>query len=232
MASTKLDIRHAFVVERELVEKLCSLIVNHVGKVTITVECTDEVEREFASSTELNAYDNLSSRSIRSMRVSGRSKDYETSASLGFGPNGAFFSITAPSDDLVVKMRQEVQDIAREMRPWFSPFATVNMFVIAAGFLILLWLGITVGQALGFIADSGKPSTESGRSDAQGWLVIITYFGMFAVLHELQTRIFPVTTFALGQGKQRHENREKMRLSVVVALVVSVIASLIVLPLQ
>ncbi len=45
--------------------------------------------------------------------------------------------------------------------------------------------------------------------------------------NKLREKFFPIATFAIGQGKERYELEEKIRWSIIVALVVSVLASLI-----
>ena len=47
-------------------------------------------------------------------------------------------------------------------------------------------------------------------------------------LNKLKSKIFPSSTFALGQGKARHNHLENIRWGVIIAFIVGVAASLVV----
>ena len=83
------------------------------------------------------------------------------------------------------------------------------------------------------LIDSGD---ESSGPTPRGTALVYTVIGGAIVvgwgLNRIRERLCPPVTFAMGQGKRRHENFEKIRWGVIVAFTVSLSAGLLLLGLS
>ena len=80
--------------------------------------------------------------------------------------------------------------------------------------------------AFGLVDSSDESSGPTARSVAIAYTVLGGAVVVGWGLNKIRERLFPSITFAMGQGKRRHENLEKIRWGVVVAFVISLLAGL------
>lgn len=220
---------NAFVLRLTEVEAIWSLLGSAIGGVTAKVSCVDGIQREFESASDLAAYDNVASRSIHGLTIRARSEDRETSASMSFNSgftHGVRLNIEGP-EDLVIVVRDKLQPLIADLRPWYSLIARIDFFYVIWPLLVFMWM-VLLGMA-----DSSKPSkvltfAEASRAAAIGLLFLVGVGGLVWGLNRLRERFFPDTFFALGRGVDRYHFDEKIRWVVIVGFVVNVVASLFV----
>lgn len=108
-------------------------------------------------------------------------------------------------------------------RQWYSPIIRVGFLGIALLFALLLFLSANViAVVYGF---------ESDPSQAQSVVGALIYVGIFAIgalLDWFRGTLFPVATFAIGQGVARNDSRKFWRGTVVLGLFLSLVGSLLV----
>lgn len=122
------------------------------------------IDRAFSGSEQLNAYQ------ITRLRISARA-DLTTTAglSLDSGPFGTVdFSMTAPSDEMILGVRQEMSALIREARPWYSRLSTLDFVGVALFLLAAGWVAAVFGVALGFISIKSTGPSDSASEARSG----------------------------------------------------------------
>lgn len=237
MASTSVSLKQAFVIRADVLRRLGDILETKVGKLSITARCTDDVQREFRNVQALIEYDNIRSRQICRLGLDSRSDDRSKSASISFD-SGPFslvdLSITSPSDEFVVAVRQDVLALVGELRPWYGRVSTVDftglalltLGVIPAASLI----GLLLAVVLGFVTINithGPTSASEIRGMALFCLAVVAAAGVIWALDRTRDRLFPAAVFAIGEGLTRYQTQDTIRWVVVVGLVVSCVGSLL-----
>ena len=227
------ELSHAFVVRPDELKKLVELLQKRIGKVDISVDCVDKIEREFNTVKELIAYENSKSKRIRRIHLSARSDNYSKSATIVF--RDSFFmgvSINVNGrEDVVSRLKEEILDIIAGMRPWYDVFARLDLFtIIGVGFLILLFI-FSIFILFEWIPVADSPSSDSKNVKGSAlsivfWLIIS--LGLWG-FYRLRGILFPRAVFTIGQGESRFRILEKVRWGVVIAFFVSFAAGLVLL---
>jgi hypothetical protein len=225
MPSTELNLKQAIVLRPEMSTRICGILQEHVGTLTIKAVCADGIEREFTNSEQLNSYDNLRSKQIEALRVSARSSYSSKTAALSFGkrlPGNVYFSMTADGEDVVVTVRQQMVALLRDLRPWYDQLATVDVVTATLVlFVAVLGVGITVGS----IRLTESSATDSAR--ALGVAIVFGVVGLIFALRQVQRVLFPAYAFAIGEGQHRYNTLDTFRWVVVIGGLVSIVGSVI-----
>lgn len=221
---------HAFVLQASDLVKLWRLLAKYGGAVTVSVDCTDDIRRQFDNLDELLSYDNPSTKRIKALFITSSPHDREY-ASIAFEEERYIRSVIRThieaEDRLDSTIRDGIVDVIDGMKPWYSPFARTT-FPFGSVFTICTYIGLwwLLGQlSLNFV--SLKDASESTVIFFLAALSVVAAFVMTG-LNRLRRRAFPVCYFALGQGKRRYDAEERIRWGVIVALVVSVLAAVLV----
>lgn len=214
-----------FVLHPRDLEQLAHKLSSLASKIRYEIRCSDGKDRAFDNLADLVAYDNLGSRSITALTVSADNPSTGTKFFVIFAnvSKSVDFRIEGPenvADDLVAFMRELIQ----EMRPWYSrvlptPF-TVAM--LGGGGLAATMNELRVGSTNRRFEDA-FPFTSI-------WLTLVVTFVAGSIFFAIWKRNFPMGSFAIGYGERRHHDREMIRLSLVMAFIVSVLAGVVLMP--
>lgn len=231
MASTQRFVRDGFVLTVEDLTNVAGLFRKLVGEPTFDVECTDHVSRDFSSLDQLLVFPNSRSKRIQSLRITAASPDSRTRASLTFSTGHSPLHVSADGpEEAVSRFSEEVNDSLEGMRPWYSFLAKRDF--VNLGFLIVgtILVAAIVAIALGFVkTPPPSPATSDPRAEATAYAVMIGGMAVVLIgailLNRVRDRLFPLATFALGQGVERYRRAELWRWTVVIGFLVSVAAS-------
>lgn len=227
------ELSHAFVVRPDELKKLVELLQKRIGKVDISVDCVDKIEREFNTVKELIAYENSKSKRIRRIHLSACSDNYSKSATIVFRDSflmGVSINVNG-REDVVSRLKEEILDIVAGMRPWYDIFARLALVtIIGVGFLILLFI-FSIFILFEWITVVDSPSSDSKIVKGSAlsivfWLIIS--LGLWG-FYRLRGILFPRAVFIIGQGKLRFRTLEKVRWGVVIAFFVSFAAGFVLL---
>jgi len=228
--TAKFDEKHAFVLYPEQAEHLWALFERDFGPVTATMSCTDRIERTFRSTGELVTYENARNRSIESITFEARSDDYKKRAAVTLGArySSSIQALIQGPEAVVMSAKNELGEIFDGMKPWYSPVSRIDFYYVV--FVVVLF-GFMVAKAM--LGDRNGPSDPVALQKAVLLSVSVFVFlaflaGLVWFLNQLRRCYFPSAVFALGQGRTRFELEEKVRWAVIVATVVSIVASMIV----
>lgn len=233
MASSSAALTQAFVLSPEVAVQLCEMFEHEIGEATITASCADGVQRDFRSVKQLTQYDNLRSRELLRVNVSSRSTDWKTTAAMTLSSKARepiAFSITAPDDNLVLRVRGNLLSLAGEMRPWYSRVATLDFVSVMMAILAVTVIAIFVGLAfdlLPFTSGASSNSAAETRVEARVLSATLAIAACAAALNKLRARLFPLGVIALGQGAERFRTQETIRWVIVVGLIVSFVGSVV-----
>lgn len=232
--STQFNIQQAFVTTSEDTVKIWKTIENKGMLVKATVNCSDGLIRNFQDSEMLAQYENPPRASITSLEIAGYCHKPYATATVTLG-SGRFLSSPVSvsirgEEDLVASMRTTLTDTLDGMRPWYSRIATLDMLSVWLFiFMILVWLALTMG----LLTLNMQPTPVISFKKALPILIISgaevgLFYAVIRGVNWLLKYIFPVTTFAIGQGIRRHHHYEQIRWVVIVGFLVSVVASIFV----
>ena len=227
-----LENKSAFVLRREAVCRVWTILESAIGSVSATARCADDARREFGSLSQLLAFDNAKAKEIYSLQFSARSQDFERRGDVTFVGRSRLtpisVTLSAQEDGEILQAREELKDVIDGTRAWYSSISRVNVGILFLAFVGILWLVAKI--ALG---DPPGPrlGVELGQAvmRAAQVLGILGALGLFCwVLWRLHARYFPLAFFALGQGAERYRFDDNIRWVGIVGLVVSVFGSLVV----
>ena len=209
------ELSHAFVVKPDELKKLVELLQNRIGKVDISADCVDKIEREFNTVKELIAYENSKSKRIQRIHLSARSDNYSKSATIVFRDSflmGVSINVNG-REDVVSRLKEEMLDIIAGMRPWYSWIACVDLvktffiilvipFIILPIFILFEWI---------LISDSSSSDSEIVKGSAIWTLFGLSTLLCFWGLRRLRGFLFPKVVFTIGQQESRFKLLEKVR---------------------
>ena len=224
------DVIQAFVAGTCELKKLTELLQDRIGKVKIQVDCADDFSREFETVEDLINFENPKSKEIRCIHLSAYSDNYSERATIVLPRSfrGGISVEFAAREDVISRLREDVQDILVGMRPWYNILARVEFsnsnFLI---FALLAWfvvLQVSIYENLGEekkIAMTVPAIILSGSL----WVFIM---GLFFGGNKLRDFFFPSAVFTIGQGASRFKNKEWVRRGMVISFPVSLVAGLII----
>ena len=223
----------AFVCEADDLERLTKLLESHVGEVSWEIACADGIDRSGQDLTALLDFDNAPNRRIQRLRLRARGNNAQCSASVRLGClfNVLDVSIDGPVE-FVEQLRPALESQLYGLRAWYDPLARMDFVQVVFLLLLAAVLVATLAVAFDLIDSSNESPGPTARGQARLYMAI----GGAAVvgwgLNKIRERLFPPVTFAIGQGKRRHENLEQIRWGVIVAFAVSLLAGLLLLGLS
>ena len=224
----KFDIPHAFVATGDDVSKLWDIFHNAGLAVTATVSCTDGLVRHYDNCESLVQYENPTRSAIASLEISAKSPDPYTTAEISLGARySAPISISLRGEEnLVSSLRTRLGDTADGMRAWYSKISTIDFFYV--------WFPILA--ALYFLYQIMSPSSTSQpamqlKKALEILAIVVAAMGSIALviwsIAWIRNKLFPIATFAIGQGLSRHQYHEQIRWVVIIGFVVGVVASIV-----
>lgn len=216
--------KHAFVMKESDIKKLWKLLEKHIGKVTASVKCSDDMERRFDLLEELISYQNPPTKRIISLSISSYSTDREKSAFIQSSDSERWgrinISINA-EEKISAEIKDGIFDILAGTKPWYSFFAR-RSFCFPVFFAICTYLGLLlVRQRL-----TEEPLPHDFSPFVTIAMLIILTWGIAGAIEKLRLSLFPLQYFALGQGEKRYTNAELGR-RIAVGLLASILAPLL-----
>jgi len=224
----EIEQNHAFVLGIEEVGRLWKILEEGIGSTSVTIRCADKTDRALSSVAELDAYENSQPRKIVRLRIFSQGEDWKTAANITFGGYEAIRGSVTANGEVAVNLRDRIDEILLGTKPWYNRLATIDFFWLAGVPLFLAYLVLQVLAAT--TPDRQEPISLNDAVRVVSVIVGIlgllgaTFWGLYC----LRKWAFPVATFAIGQGRARHEFLERVRWTILVGLLVSIAASVIV----
>ena len=227
------ELKHAFVVSPADLKKIVELLEKRIGKVNISVDCVDKIERKFNTVKDLVAYENSKSKRISRLHLRFLADDHSKSATIVF--RDPFWPLEAVSidiigrEDVVSRLKENVLDVLSGMRPWYNWIARVNLLITFTIVLIFLFIILTIFIFFEWIPVSDSAPSNSGivKGNAISILIPLSTLLCLLGLHRFRGFLFPKIVFAIGQGESRFKLLEKIRWGVVISFGVSFAAGLL-----
>lgn len=218
--------KHAFILKAEDATKIWKKLESYNKAVTASVKFSDSVVREVEELSELLNFENSNSKKILRIEFKAISLDHVniTRIELDDSQYNPVSISSSGDDEIVAKAASEIPEIINGLKPWYSKASRIDI-------LFLLGILLTIGGALISLmlpeSDKKKAATLMEAITLLGitTLFFISVYYIHKALTALKNSVFPIATFAIGQGLQRYNVQEKVRWGVVVSLIVSMIGS-------
>ncbi|AQQ01683.1 hypothetical protein B0W48_18965 [Pseudoalteromonas aliena] len=219
---------HAFVVKESDIKKIWDKLESFDKSVTAIVEFTDSIERKVDSCETLIQFENSKKRQIKRIELMAICKEKINITRVEL-ENDEYRTISIASsgdDETVTKIGDQIPEIIDGLKPWYSMIARLDLIWVCS--LIIFLFGFFVSVMVPD-SESKDPLSFDQALRALSILGGVLFTGFFAYKYVncFKKTIFPIGCFALGQGKERYEMQEKIRWSVVVALIISLLSSTI-----
>ena len=224
----------AFVAKGDNISKLWNLLSTAVAPPSATAHCADSLVRRFETLDQLTSYENSKRATITALELSARTRDGDMSAEVSLG--GRFSAPISVSlrgeEDQVSPLRTSLTDVLNGMRPWYSHISTIDLLYISLPILFLAQIGASV---VGAVAQGLPPARNVPINILIEKAIYFTAYGVATMIGigliiwasvRLRRRFFPVATFAIGQGFDRHQYDEQIRWVVIIGFLVGVAASI------
>ena len=232
VANSEFSVKHAFVLEREQVRKICRLLQDRVAPPSISAKCADGIAREFPDINQLLEYENPRKRRIVALTFSSNTKDWTKRAQVSFAAHSwATVSVSiSGAETSVLRLKDELGEVVDGTKPWYWRFARIDFFIAA----LIVWC--VAGSLLGIYANhEGAPTVKQAVTLIYAFSVIgvvSAALGGLALLGWglicLRDRYFPLALFRIGQEARRFETDDKVRWTIMIGFAVSLIASIVV----
>jgi len=211
-AHAEFDIKKTFVLKSEDITKIWKIFEDNGMEVIATITCSDDFVRKFEKCEMLIQYENAKRSSIIKLDIEGKFNNPYTRAKVSFGYldfKPIHVSICG-DESLVLPMRIKIGDILHGIKPWYSCIATMDFSNIIFPILIFLFC------LLSLMSSSSKPkvamSFDKALINATYFIGILALIGIFCWgISWLRKYLFPINTFAIGQGLERHNFNENLR---------------------
>lgn len=217
---------HAFILPETEVKKIWASLEEAFGEVSADVEFTDNIERKANTLEQLLSFENSKNRSVKRIEFNSKDESHDNRITISFEDytQKPIRVRASGDDDLITRFGDSLQETIDGLKPWYYLICKINFFFI-------IGVVIFIGMMLLNIMVPDKPRDNPVElSKAIEILSII--FGSIGVLwlsvwglNKIKSYCFPIATFSIGQGKERHRIRENIRWGVVVAFIVSFSAS-------
>ena len=230
-ASVSKERKQAFILNQSNLKKIWDLLEERIGPVSAEISCADGIHREFSNWKQFTLFDNPRQKKIISLSMNARADNWSKSVHLRFSKS-SWENIELRikgTEQVVSRLNDDINDIVDGIRPWYSKLARIDF-----GYVIAFLYG-SIFMCIGRKFLNETKETDKGPSSEKLFLWFVFFVCGFAIvfclswlLNKLKTRVFPIATFALGQGEQRYHLDEKIRWTIVIGFIVSLIASLVV----
>ena len=223
--------RRAFVLSEEDLRAL-SETLGAVGALKYTLDCSDGLSREVRTLEDILRYDNSPERSIVRLTLDARTSDLKSWASISFGNDESTnlrIRLEGP-EEVIVPLNRELEARLAAMRPWYAIMTRGDVILLSMAFLFGLFVLFVAFVAFGpgrWVSSATRDPRSEARSALLGFGVPVVFIGLAWLLHRARNWLFPIGSFVLGSGKARYDVLEKVRWTVVVGFVVSVVGSFV-----
>ena len=227
----------SFVIGPEQLQSFAKLLEQHIGPVKVIIKCADSLSRELDSVSDVIQYENPRSKQIVELRISARSSDSSGNASIDFsGSKWRGVSIEFRGDeDSVSKLKMGTMEIIDGCRPWYGPIQSIDFVSISLAAVFCLFFYAMVVTAFKK-ARHPTPKSSATLTVKQNAVGQLTMLGILAVIFTvgplsnwLRDLCFPRAVFAIGQGNARFLSLERFQWGFLIAILASLIASVLLL---
>jgi hypothetical protein len=212
-AHAEFDIKKAFVLKSEDITKIWKIFEDNGMEVIATITCSDDFVRKFEKCEMLIQYENAKRSKIIKLDIEGKFNNPYTRAKISFEYfNFKPIHVSICGDEsLVLPMRIKIVDVLHGIKPWYSCISTMSF--LNAIFLVAILMNIFLFFAPFFIPSlATKPKSAISSHEISVILNMLTFGGLLIFgINCLRNKLFPLNTFAIGQGLVRHEFNEKIR---------------------
>ncbi|MCO4053050.1 MAG: hypothetical protein HEQ16_03130 [Bosea sp.] len=145
---------------------------------------------------------------------------------------GARINYDLSGDDKdVLHISSEFETLISSLKLIYSPLVVRNNYAIGAEFVLkglLFTLMVSLSLIIIFYKDNIPPSAPIHKALNLIWYIFVSSLFYMPILRFL----FPPTCFAIGQGVNRYEAKTFWRITVLLALVIGVVGSLVAVKLE
>ena len=222
------ELTHAFVATPENLKDIVILLEEHVGAVDIQADCKDDMSRRFDSVKTLIAYRNPKSKELHRVYLNAYSDDRLITARIRFLDSiwvGILIDLTGP-EDVVSKIKEEIQDIISGMRPWYAVVSFPKVS-ITFGCIYGMIIAFLTQSALGYKMDEIGLINYLREVFPLYLILVIISVPLWLLMKKPYMYLFPPAVFTIGQGKSRFKRVKWIR-NVLIALFVSLAAGLVI----
>jgi hypothetical protein len=221
---------HPFVLNWASLKNLHSSVSARFSQVYISAKCADKLDREFASLQELEEFGNPSRAAIQELTITGRELERDQRFSISLCNHRKLnvrISLDADEENATV-LNDLATDSVESLRPWYSWVARADWYWLVLGG----WLGtqfVLIALKLALAGDKVVTFSGGGPMNARE-LLEFTFIGFVPVavgiaLNLVRDKFFPIGTFSIGQGENRHSSAEVIRTVLIAGLAVSIVTS-------
>lgn len=233
-ASTDLTVKQSFVLKPEHLAEFWESLSSSIGNISSSAYCEDGITRQFKSSEALLNYPNPLNAKIQSISIRARSDDYNKSARIVFSneKSGPIrFEADGPEDVVLTLKDSFLRQISR-CKAWYDRFARLDLFDLMYGIGFAVLFIFMLLFAIGLIgSEEAKTSNDDSRSELIGWLIGIGFWASLAfvglIISKIREKLFPVASFFWGDAAEHHLLLEKIRWTVVIGFIVSLLAGIV-----
>ncbi|KWE56572.1 hypothetical protein WL76_11605 [Burkholderia ubonensis] len=219
----------AIIVDGESIGRLWRHVEDFSAGASATVSCADGIERKFQKLDDLLAYENSTRAAVKTVEIFGSSRTPDRSISVTVGRSyGARAALSVRGEEQeVAAARTRVLDSFAGMRAWYSPVATLDLWIV--WFAIFMAFSLIIQLMLPSEAPKHPERTFSEALQLLVKLVLYVApaFVVIFGVSRLKVRYFPMVSMAIGQGARRHSTDEQVRWTVIVGLLVGLAGSAI-----
>lgn len=219
----------AIIIDSDSTSKLWKHVEEFSTNASATVLCADGIERKFKTLEELLAYENSIRAATKTIEIFGNSTIPNQSISVTIGRSyGARATLSIRGEEQVVTAtRTRILDCFEGMRAWYSPIATLDLWMFWFAVFIVLSLIIQLMSPSEPPSRPERSFSEAVQILGKAVLYLAPIFAIVFGVSRLKTRYFPMVSIAIGQGARRHKIDEKIRWTVIIGLLVSLAGSAI-----
>lgn len=228
--------RRAFVIGVPELVRLSELLA-FADEVKLTVRLSDGTSQSDVSIDAFGNYLNTTARQIEMIEMRARNQEHSTSIELrklsGFGDSVRVYA--SGPESRVLWITSQIEGWVDSITPWYSRLALMDfvMFmltsIMCAYGLLVLYVVILVLR--GGLDTTYPDSPDTGRTllfqMLAQWLWLVAVI-IGAGLNLIRAHMFPSTVFNVGAGAYALRKADFLQKTVGVALIVSIVASLIV----
>ncbi|EMK3395895.1 hypothetical protein V8065_004549 [Vibrio parahaemolyticus] len=228
MQSTYRDkIDHAFVLNESDLRNAWRKLEAYGCSVTAIIQFSDKVEREVETVEDLIGFENSKKRAILSIELKSRSDDRNNIATIEFD-SSEYRTITVKAsgnDELVTRISDEFSEFICGLKPWYSSISRLDVFWLLY-VPVVLALMITDMMHVSNSEDVALTFKQSATAIGILALLVAALYFSHKLLNKWKNYLFPIASFAIGQGVKRYETQDKFRFTVIIGFFVSIAASL------
>jgi len=223
-AKSSLEFPHAFVATRQDINKIWDVFESNEMIPEATASCSDGIVRSFVNRDKLINYNNPKRAKIKSIEISGHRQEPYTAIIITLGRRYSYNASVSirGEESFVESSRILFTDILDGMKPWYSGFARIDLSNIFLSIILSIFLILQIMKPESHATPLDKAILILGITMLTIGIIVTTFFTI-SFFHQ---KLFPMSTFAIGQGISRHQYSENIRWVVVVGFFISLLASI------